>query len=58
MEILRQHLESGLKQELKSIKLEQTNYINALILKASKTCVGTKGTSEERIEKTKKFYFG
>ena len=31
---------------------------NSLILKAFKTCVGTEGTEEERIEKRKKYCFG
>ena len=31
---------------------------NPLILKAFKTCVGTEGTQEERIERRKKYCFG
>ena len=31
---------------------------NSLILKAFKTCVGTEGTEEERIERRKKYCFG
>ena len=31
---------------------------NLLILKAFKTCVGTEGTEEERIERSKKYCFG
>ena len=31
---------------------------NSLILKAFKTCVGTEGTQEERIERRKKYCFG
>ena len=31
---------------------------NSLILKAFKTCVGTEGTEEERIERSKKYCFG
>ena len=31
---------------------------NSLILKAFKTCVGTEGTEEERIKRSKKYCFG